>query len=297
MAPPSASTQFVTQAAPELYSQLQALAQEQWMIFLAGLPGMGKSLLIHQLAHLAHGFGKTVHLLQWDVARPVFEAHPAGQPFPVIDGVTHSVIRKAVGLWARAAVAQWAASHPSRQHLLIGETPLVGGRLSELVRPANDTTEPLLTDPSCLFVIPVPSQEVRQHAEAERARRIDGSVHAREREDAPPHVMLAYWEEVYRLAQIRGLAPETVSHQGRIPYEPDIYRRFYETLLAHRHLRHLPINTILPTVTFSVYDFAIPHHHLVPQPDEVVRCVHQVQIAYPDLETLEREAAAWYRVS
>jgi adenylylsulfate kinase-like enzyme len=50
------------------------------MVFLAGLPGTGKSLLAHQLAHMASDAGRTIHLLQWDVARPVFEASAAGTP-------------------------------------------------------------------------------------------------------------------------------------------------------------------------------------------------------------------------
>ena len=44
---------------------------------------------------------RTVHLLQWDVVRPLFEASHAGQRYPVVDGVTQPMIRKAVGLWAR----------------------------------------------------------------------------------------------------------------------------------------------------------------------------------------------------
>ena len=73
----------------------------------AGLPGTGKSLLVQQLTQLAASAGRRVHLLQWDVARPPFEASAAGRRYPVVDGVTHPVIRKAVGLWARRAVVAW----------------------------------------------------------------------------------------------------------------------------------------------------------------------------------------------
>ncbi len=70
------------------------------MVFFAGLPGTGKSLLVHQLVHVAAGRGRRVHLLQWDVARPVLEASPAGRRYPLADGVTHAVVRtrrRAVG--------------------------------------------------------------------------------------------------------------------------------------------------------------------------------------------------------
>jgi len=125
---------LVTTADPGLYAHLQRLASEQRCVFFAGLPGTGKSLLSHQLTHLAHALGRTVHMLQWDVARPVFETSTAGQRYPVVHGMTHGVIRKAAGLWARQAVAQWHQRYPEAGHLLIGETPFVGHRFIELAR-------------------------------------------------------------------------------------------------------------------------------------------------------------------
>jgi hypothetical protein len=139
-------------------------------VFFAGLPGTGKSLLVHQLAHLAQSRGRQVHLLQWDVARPTFEAAPAGRRYPIVDGVTHLVIRRAVGLWARAKILEWWQAHPGGR-LIAGEVPLAGSRLTELVTPAHDAAEALLASPDCVFVLPVPSNDVRRHIEAERERR------------------------------------------------------------------------------------------------------------------------------
>src|SRR5436309_1145639 len=51
-----------------LLAALSALARDARCVFFAGLPGTGKSLLIHQLAHLAHARGRRIRLLQWDVA-------------------------------------------------------------------------------------------------------------------------------------------------------------------------------------------------------------------------------------
>src|SRR5215475_3069929 len=110
---------LVAAADAGLYAHLRQLASGERCVFFAGLPGTGKSLLSHQLAHLAHALGRTVHMLQWDVARPVFEASAAGQRYPVVHGVTHGVIRRAAGLWARQALGQWHQRYSEPQHLLI----------------------------------------------------------------------------------------------------------------------------------------------------------------------------------
>src|SRR3954471_19004712 len=91
----------------ELYRRLYAAAVERRCVFFAGLPGVGKSLLLQQLSLIAHEAGRKVSLLQWDVARGSFETPEILARFPEVDGVTHAVIRKAAGLWARGAVATW----------------------------------------------------------------------------------------------------------------------------------------------------------------------------------------------
>src|SRR5262245_15430474 len=134
---------LIAESSP-LFAALDTLARDARLVFFAGLPGTGKSLLIRELAHLAHARGRRIHLLQWDVARPVFEASEAGRRYPLTDGVTHGAIRLAVGRWARAAVARWHAEHPGTADLLIGETPFIGHRLIELARREPDDAEPLL---------------------------------------------------------------------------------------------------------------------------------------------------------
>jgi MoxR-like ATPase len=63
-----------------LADRIRALAARR-MVFVVGLPGTGKSLVVHQLVHVASAAGRAVHLLQWDVARPGFEASPAGRRY------------------------------------------------------------------------------------------------------------------------------------------------------------------------------------------------------------------------
>src|SRR5947208_1912836 len=131
---------LVVQSDRRLAERIRDLAGQRMVLF-AGLPGTGKSLLVNQLVHLAGAAERTVHLLQWDVARPVFEASPAGRRYPLADGVTHAVIRRAAGLWVRAALVEWNARHRQPEHLLVGETPFVGNRFIELARRTDDRGE------------------------------------------------------------------------------------------------------------------------------------------------------------
>ena len=272
---------------PSLRDALEALASEARVVFFAGLPGTGKSLLIHQLAHLAHEQRRRVHLLQWDVARPGFEESRAGRRYPQERGVTHGVIRIAVGRWARAAVSRWNHEHPRVDDVLIGETPFIGHRLIDLARRADDTADAVLSAPTTRFVIPVPSAALRAHVEAERARRAEKPLHAREREDAPPAVLRDLWRQVATVAGVTTPDP---------PYDPDTYRRVYEQLLVHRHAQVLPIETRLPTEGFSAYDFRVPVTDVVPSEAEAEHFIAEVAARYADPAAVDREIAGWHRV-
>ena len=283
------AARLVVQAARGLEAQLRGLGSLRMVLF-AGLPGTGKSLLVHQLAHLALGAGRSVHLLQWDVARPAFEASPAGRRYPLADGVTHAVIRKAAGLWVREALVAWNDRHPGPEHVVIGETPFVGGRFIELARRLDDRAEALLTSPSCRFVIAVPSRAVRAFLEAERARRSARPLHPREREDAPPQVLRAMWRHLGVVARRLGLAVSDAD------YDAVLYRRVYEAVLRHRNVDVVPLDVILPTGALSVYDFAVDLPTLVPTDDETRTFIAAVERRYADPTVLEREIEGWWEV-
>ena len=272
-----------------LLDALQSLARHARCVFFAGLPGTGKSLLIHQLAHLAHARGRGVHLLQWDVARPAFEASRAGRRYPQVHGITHGLIRIAAGRWARPAVARWDVDAPASA-LLVGETPFVGHRFIDLARPADDAAERLLAAPSTRFVIPVPSVALREHLESERARRATTPVHAREREDAPPDVLRGVWRELVDAATTLGIAGAAVA----TGYDPEIYRAVYERLLAHRHTQALPIDERLSTAGVSAYGFRIAVADLVPSDDEATRFIADAEQDYADAAAVERAIAGWF---
>ena len=273
---------------------LAELAARARIVFFAGLPGTGKSLLVHQLAHLAHAGGRRVQRLQWDVARPPFEDSPAGRRYPAVGGVTHGIVRMAVGRWARAAVGRWFAAHPDPADLLIGETPLVGHRLVELARRAPDTAEPVLAAASTRFVIPVPSAAVRGHLERERERRATAPVHEREREDAPPAVLRALWRELVAVAgALEGGAPSVAADP---PWDPAMYARVYAAVLHHRRPRVAALDAVLPTEALSVYAFQVPCEDLTPTAAEVERFMASAAAAWPDPAALERALARWYVV-
>jgi hypothetical protein len=273
-----------------LLEVLQGLARDARCVFFAGLPGTGKSLLIHQLAHLAHARARHIHLLQWDVARPAFEASPAGRRYPQTHGITHGLIRIAVGRWARPALARWDAAAPSSA-LLIGETPFVGHRFIDLARPADDAAERVLAGPASPFVIPVPSVALRHHLEAERARRAATPVHAREREDAPPDVLRGVWHELVEAAVTLGIDGAAAATR----YDPAIYRAVYARLLARRHAHAVSVDERLPAASVSAYAFRIPIADLTPTDDEAARFIADAEREYVDPAALERAIAGWFK--
>ena len=274
---------------PPLAAVIERLAQARF-VFFAGLPGTGKSLLLNRLAHAGHGAGRVVHLLQWDVARPAFETHPAARRHAPTGGVTHVVIRRAVGLWVRDALVAWHHAHASPEHLLIGETPFVGNRFIELARRADDAAEALLRSEDCRFVLPIPSRTVRAFLEAERERRTTRPMHPRETEDAPPAVLRALWRELAGIGRSVGLG------DGGDAYDPGVYRAVYERVLVHRRVDAIAVETVLPTGGRSVYDFSVPCRDLVPAAGEAETWIAEVERRYPDLATLDREVARWWQV-
>ena len=272
-------------------TKLLKLAGTQRMVFFAGLPGVGKSLLIRELAHMAHGIGRRVHLLQWDVARQGFLTDAVLAKYSDVTGVTHAVIRKAMGAWARSAVVAWDDANPDDADLLIGEAPLIGNRFIELAVPMHDDAEHLLRAAHTSFLIPVPSREVRHAMEAARAASTANPRHERERGDARPNVMHAIWEELRQTASIMG-----VSSPSDEAYSPDTYKDVYLEALKHRRPEVIPIDIVLPPINRSVYDFQVPSHDLAPTPAEGEALIEQVERTYPDLAALEGEVARWYAV-
>ena len=255
---------------------------------------MGKSLLLRELAEAAHRHGRRVHLLQWDVARRPFDAPALLARYPEVDGITHAVLRKAAGLWARDAVAAWAERHLDGEGLLAGETPLIGHRFVELARPARDEAEAALSSEATRFLLPVPTVAVKQAIEAARAATTMTPRHERERADAVPSVIRLLW------AELLDAATQLAAANGRLPpvdvgYDPETYVAVFREALGHRNWEPLPVEVALPPQDRSVYDLDAPVVDLAPSQTEAEAYVARVEREYPDLAALQRETAAWWR--
>ena len=251
-------------------------------VFFAGLPGVGKSLLLQQLTLVAIDAGRPVHLLQWDTARQPFET----PEYPLEQGATHPLVIKAVGSWLRTALVEWEAAHRQSNTMLIGELPLIGGRLMEIARPAGDEAEKLLTDRRTQFVLPLPSRAVRAIIEARRESTIANPQHENESQDASPDLLRALWGDLHRVALQLGL---TDAAEEEPPYSPQVYAAVYRHLLRHRHVISLPLNEPLQPAG-SVYEFAINLPQLVASRQRAQTIL--AQVAAPTSETLSR----WYDV-
>jgi hypothetical protein len=160
----------------------------------------------------------------------------------------------------------------------------------ELARPIDDRAERLLAAPSSRFVITVPSRDVRRFLESERERRAVDPRHPREREDAPPGVLRDLWRELSEVAARLG-----IGEPGR-EYDPDVYRRVYETVLRHRNVDVVRLDVILPTQDLSVYDFAIAAPDLVPTGAEAEAAVARVARGVADPAVAGRQIERWWDV-
>lgn len=262
------------------------------MSFFAGLPGTGKSLLLQQCALMAEANGRSVHLLQYDVTRAAFETTQYLKQYPEVDGVTHPAIRKAVGIWAREGIWQWIQQFPANNHILLGEVPLIGNRLIELVQPIDDEIEPILADDQTVFIIPVPSTAVREHIAAARQHSINNPQHANETKDAPPNVMHGLWQQVSLLAQQLGLVAGPPSPGN--PYDPTVYTAVYQHLVQHRHHQTLFIDNILQPAG-SAYNLKTSGTKLAATPEEVSAIMKKIEREHTP-ESLATAVANWYQL-
>ena len=251
-------------------------------VFFAGLPGVGKSLLLQQMALMASSAGRRVTLLQWDVARQPFET----PRYPLQDGATHPLVILAVGVWLRGALVQWAAARAGMD-LLLGEVPLIGGRFMEICRPADDAAEALLRDQGTRFLLPVPSVELRARIESQRERSIAAPRHKHEAHDAPPDLLRALWRDLHQVAYSLGLA---AAAEADAPYSPQIYSAVYQHLLQHRHVRQVDLRRPLPVAT-SVYDGLEALPQLRASKAEAADIMARLEAAPPT------DDIAWYDVS
>jgi hypothetical protein len=209
------------------------------VVCLAGMPGVGKSLILRRAVELAEQHGRRVHLLQWDIARLAFDAEPYSARYPEVDGVTHPAIRRAAGVWARRAVGRWYDATPPGD-VLLAETPLLGNRFLELAATADDRDEARLSGEQTRFVVLVPSARVRDAIVSARARDSERPRTLNERKSAGPDLIAAQWSELLQAADHLKLRVS-----GSEGYDPELYWHVYARILNRRHCSRLSIDTVL----------------------------------------------------
>jgi hypothetical protein len=263
------------------------------LIFFAGLPGTGKSLFVRQQAVLAARAGKRVHFLRWDAVRPTFETDALLQRYPDTDGVTHPVIRKAAGRWARPAIARWHAEFPGSDHVLVGELPISGNRFAELVHVHDDDIEPLLAGDLTRFLVPVPTTEVRRALESKRQDSISSPQHADEARDAPMNILRQVWTDTRSKAADLGLV-DGDDAAAADEYDPTTYQRFFQHVLQRRNCRILDVDTVYADVGSS-HDLDVPTDELVPSADEIADVLASLEATWTT-DQIARSVDAWYEV-
>lgn len=283
-------SKIVIPSTSSIHEHCEALARSAKVIILTGLPGVGKSLYVQQLTLMAQSTGRKVHLLQWDVTRSAFETPEILAKYPEIDGVTHAMIRKALGIWTRQAIMDWSQTFADDEHILIGEATFVGERLMQLAKTNDDSAENLLRSEKTQFLLPVPSKTVRAQIEANRAESIANPQHQHETKDAPPNVLEMLWHEIYHVGYTLGIA-ETA--QERPAYDPDVYQKTYEYLLQHRNSTTLIVDELFER-SGSVYELAHIAGHLKASPEQVTNIMTQLEQDMT-VAQIQAEVNQWYQ--
>lgn len=235
-------------------------------VTIVGLPGMGKSLCVRELASLSARHAQQPHLLQWDLARLAWDTPSILARYPEIDGVTHAVIRKAAGLWVRDAVQRWFERHGPGHQLLI-EAPLVGGRFSQLAAQHPDAVESLLSGESSAFLVMLPTLELQQQLRQRRSQQLQPGGHALEQHNASVAVLDLQMQVLAAAAARLGLPPMNASH-----YNPTLYESVMRAVLRHRRVRWLRQSELVDA-SGSVYDLPSQIRRIEPDAGEVARTI------------------------
>ena len=288
-------TKIILPQKSDIYQLFRKTVANKRFVFIAGIPGVGKSLYVQQLALLAQAAGRIVHLFQYDVTRMAFEDSEIGRTkYPEIDGFTQPAMRKAVGMWARQGILQWHQNYSDPAHILIGELPLVGNRLIEVAQKEPDEAEPLLASEITQFFVPVPSKRIRAKIEAARVASIANPRNVKEVKDAPPNVLTDNWLDTFKLAHHLGLVDSLPTNHADIEYEPAAYAGVFEYLLQHRPTEVLHIDLDLKP-SGSVYDLEDIASEPHASPVEVEQIINQMESKMTP-EMIEQSVADWYKV-
>ena len=271
-------------------AQLEHAVSTRRMIFVAGLPGTGKSLMLQQIILLADQAGRRVHTMQWDAARRPFETPQWLDKYPEVDNLTHPGIRKAVGLWVRDGVMNWHAQNSDPAELLVAELPVVGGRFTELLHQLEDEAEALLGSDHAVLFVPIPRAEIRRAIEGFRADTFANPRNEQETKDAPPEIVQNDWLDIRR---VHDLWTDTQSDPAKAHvYDAEIYRHVYDRLMRHRNLQILDIDRTFETKG-SAYERAVPVRELAATAGEITASYARLEREFPG-DSVGPAVEAWY---
>jgi hypothetical protein len=274
----------------QLYKTFDNCSKSAKIVMFSGLPGVGKSLYIHQFHQIAQQNERKITVIQWDMARKAFETPEILARYPLGDGLTHKGVLVAVGLWVMDVVKNWLEMHPNSEDLLLVEAPLLGNRFIELVKIAPDASlENILKSEKFQVIVPIPSKKLR-HA-IEKARAKDLSDTATTWTGAKPSVMLLLWKMVCIIANQLG---KNIDLSGQPPYDPAIYQFVFEKVLQHRHFTPLHIDKIY-TIEVGSEDELHNLGSLKATADAANQYVKTVNEKYPTDADLERVVNNWFR--
>ena len=184
------------------------------------------------------------------------------------------------------------AEYPGPDHVLIGELPISGNRLAELVHVQDDDVEPLLAGDLTRFLVPVPTTEVRRALESKRQGSISSPQHADEARDAPMNILRQIWTDTRSKAAELGLV-DGDDTAATDEYDPATYQRFFQHLLQRRNCRFLDVDTVYADVGSS-HDLNVPTDELVPSADEISDVLASLEATWTTDQV--RSVDAWYEV-
>lgn len=283
-------TQIIIPKDSPIRTQLEHAVSTRRMIFVAGLPGTGKSLMLQQIILLADQAGRRVHTMQWDAARRPFETTQWLEKYPEVDNLTHPGIRKAVGLWVRQGLLNWNEAHSDPAELLVAELPVVGGRFTELLHQSDDEAETLLGSDQAVFFVPIPRAEIRRAIEGFRADTFANPRNEQETKDAPPEIVQNDWLDIRR---VYDLWTDTQSDPATAHiYDAEIYRFVYDRLMRHRNLQILDIDRTFETKG-SAYERTVPVKELAATDAEITVSFALLQHKFPG-DSVNPALEAWY---
>jgi hypothetical protein len=254
----------------QLYNTLYQTACSAKIVMFSGLPGVGKSLYINQFHQIAQQQGRSLTVIQWDIARKGFETPEISAFYPLGDGLAHPGVLVAAGAWLMETVQEWILTHSDSKNLLLIEAPLIGNRFVELVKKGqNEALEDFLQSDQFQVLVPLPVWT-----------------------GAKRPVLLALWRMMCRIAH--ELGKNVVLTEEQPPYDPAIYSYVFERVLKYRHHTFLHLDTIYavsPTTTDTFHQLP----SLVPNPQDAYRHALQVRQQYPTDEALTDFVKNWFK--